>query len=117
MPPDLAARHVPPRRVPAGPDAVGRPERDPYFRPGACKRRRDVLLCLVSGVLGTGVVGAIPQLRIVLAATAFFFVLVVLYLAMLVRMRRRAMERTVKLRYLPRPASEPAIVLRRSAAR
>jgi hypothetical protein len=127
--PESGPRHVPPRALTLVPpdvptrrgasrgDAGGRPGRDPYFRPGACKRRRDVLLWLVTAVLGTGVLGAIPELRILLAVTALCFVLMALYLAMLVRMRSRAVERTVKLRYLPRPVAEPTIVVRRSAAR
>jgi len=97
--------------------AVSQRRSDPYFSPGACRRRRDVLLALVSVFLFTGVLGAIPQLRMILAVTAFSAVLVMLYLVVLVRMRTRALERSVKLRYLPSPAPEFPVVVRRSAAR
>jgi hypothetical protein len=90
---------------------------DPYFLPGASKRRRDVLLCLVSAVLGTGVLGAIPALRPLLIVTAVAAGFSGLYVGLLVRMRRRADERAAKLRYLPRPqVDEPTLVVRRSAA-
>jgi len=96
----------------------GRGRVDPYLRPGACKRRRDVLLWLVCALLGTGVLGAIPQLRVLLDVTAFVGVVTVGYLVLLVRLRRRAVERSAKLRYLPTPEDiEPSIVIRRRAAR
>jgi hypothetical protein len=131
--PDAMARHRPrhtasgrPGLVLVRPDAPGLvadrrrsvPHPDPYFRPGACKRRRDVLLCLVSAVIGTGLLGAIPSLRALLWVTMFAGVMVGVYLGMLVRMRNRAVERSAKLRYLPPPMEpEVSIVIRRSAAR
>ena len=91
---------------------------DPYFRPGACKRRRDVVLCLVSAVLGSALLGAIPALRPMLLVTAFAGVAAGLYVGLLVRLRHRADERAAKLRYLPPPVvHEPTLVVRRSAAR
>ena len=89
---------------------------DPFFAPGACKRRRDVLCTLLSVVIGSGLVGAIPGLRIVLAVTAAAGVVTALYLVTLARMRRRAVERSVKLRYLPQRQEEPTIVILRRAA-
>jgi len=110
---------MPPRsRVGATP--VGGPagrDRDPYFRPGACKRRRDVLLSLLSAVFGSGVLGAIPALRPLLLVTAVTVVLCALYLTLLVRSRHRALERSVKLHYLPPPVVESSVVVRRAAAR
>ena len=101
---------------PARPPAAGRD--DPYFRPGACKRRRDVLLCLVSAVLGSALLGAIPALRPLLVVTVVAVVMSGVYIGVLVRLRHGADERAVKLRYLPQPmAPAPSLVVRRSAAR
>lgn len=132
--PEIRPRPVPRTRPRTGlvlirPDAPGAPRRgvdaqavsvrrrDPYFSPGACRRRRDVLLALLSALLLSGVLGAIPQLRMLLAVTASAAVLALLYLVVLVRMRTRAVERSVKLRYLPSPAPDLPVVVRRSAAR
>jgi hypothetical protein len=91
---------------------------DPFFGPEACKRRRDVLLSLASVMLVTGLLGAIPALRPLLAVTLFTLVVSVLYVTLVVRLRARAEERNVKLRFLPTPAAvESSIVIRRSAAR
>ena len=113
--PDLAS--TPPRAAgaPAGSSSA---HQDPYFAPGAAKRRRDVLLCLVSAVLGSGLLAAIPALRPLLFVALVAVALSALYVGMLVRMRRHADERVAKLRYLPRrEAHEPPFVVRRSAAR
>jgi hypothetical protein len=114
-------RQAPRRPVGAGVGApTGGPagrDRDPYFRPGACKRRRDVLLCLLSAVFATSVLGAIPALRPLLLVTVVAVVLCALYLALLVRSRQRALERSVKLRYLPPPVASSSVVVRRAAAR
>jgi len=113
--PDIGASTAPGTTQPEGTTPT---RLDPYFLPGASKRRRDVLLCLVSAVLGTGVLGAIPALRPLLIVTAVAAGLSGLYVGLLVRMRRRADERAAKLRYLPRPqVDEPTLVIRRSAAR
>jgi hypothetical protein len=99
------------------PAEEGRHQRtDPFFAPGSCKRRRDVLFTLLSVVIGSGLVGAIPGLRIVLALTAAAALATALYLVVLARMRRRAAERAVKLRYLPPRDEEPTIVILRRAA-
>lgn len=91
-----------------------RPER--YFRPEARKRRRDVLLSLVSVIFVTGVLGAIPLLRPILGVTLFALVVATVYVVMVVRLGVRAAERVAKLRYLPEPVEEePTIVIRRAA--
>jgi hypothetical protein len=91
---------------------------DPYFRPEACRRRRDVLIVLVAATVGTGLLGAVPVLRPVLALTALFVLALGSYVALLVRSRTLAVEREVKLRYLPRTAQpQPSLVIRRAAAR
>lgn len=105
-----------PLSAPAAASASRRP--DPYFRPDACKRRRDVLVALVFAIVCTGLPGAIPTLRPILFVTAFAALALVGYLALLVRLRNSALEREVKLRYLPRPADrESSIVVRRVVAR
>jgi len=89
---------------------------DPFFHPEACKRRRDVLAGFACAVLGSGLLSVVflPMLAVTLAALFATGV----YVMMLVRMRSRALERTVKLHYLPEPvAPEPAIAARRLAAR
>ena len=91
---------------------------DAYFRPEACKRRRDVLLGLVFAVVCTGLMGAIPAARLVLGLTGVLALALCAYVGLLVRLRNRVLEREVKLRYLPQPADrESSIVVRRVAAR
>jgi hypothetical protein len=90
---------------------------DPYFRPEACRRRRDVLLSLLVTVVLTGVAGAVPSVRPVLVLTAVSFVALVGYVALLVRLRNSALEREAKLRYLPTPMESEPVVTRRVAAR
>ena len=91
---------------------------DPYFQPGACKRRRDVLAGFACAVLGSALLSVVPALRPMLGVTAFALVASAVYVAMLVRMRNRALERMVKLHYLPEPVtSQPALATRRIAAR
>jgi len=101
---------------PATTDAARRP--DPYFRPEACKRRRDVLGVLLSSVVVSGLLGAVPALRPALYVTAGTGVLLAAYVALLVRLRTLALEREVKLRYLPRPMEHESLVtVRRAVAR
>jgi len=95
------------------------PERrtDPYFRPGACKRRRDVLMILVCTLTITGLIGSIPAAHMLLAITGLVAVLLIGYVGLLVRLRNQALEREVKLRYLPRGEDfERPLVVRRAAA-
>lgn len=91
---------------------------DPYFRPEACKRRRDILVVLLGVLVGTGLLGAIPALRPVLFVTIAGAVSLAVYVGLLVYLRTLALEREMKLRYLPQPAEhEPSVVARRIAAR
>ena len=91
---------------------------DPFFRPEACRRRRDVLLVLVGVVVGTGLLGAIPAMRPILVLTAIAAVALAGYVGLLVHLRTLAVEREVKLRYLPQVSQpEPAFVIRRAVAR
>ena len=89
---------------------------DRFFRPEACKRRRDVLAWMACAIFGTGALGAIPALRPLLGLTALALAVSALYVVLIVRLGARATERTVKLRYLPEPVvDEPTIVIRRAA--
>jgi hypothetical protein len=118
QPATLVQRTVSNGARPAGIASTGRGRRpDPFFAPGACKRRRDVVGILLSVVSASALVGAIPGLHVVLGVTGAALVVCALYLMTLARMRRRAVERVAKLRYLPDPDEEPAFVIVRRAAR
>lgn len=99
------------------PVAGGARRVDPYFRPEACKRRRDVMLSLVCAVVFTGLLGAIPALRPLLYVTIACGVFVGTYVGLLVTLRRHAVEREEKLRYLPQPAGIDVSPARRAAVR
>lgn len=104
---------TPPRAV-GTPTSTKRPDR--FFRPEACKRRRDVLAWMACVIFGTGTLGAIPALRPVLVLTLLALVVSALYVLMIVRLGARATERATKLRYLPEPVDDaPTIVIRRAA--
>jgi len=90
---------------------------DPYFRPEACKRRRDVMVGLVGALVFTGLLGAVPQARPALFVTGFCALALVAYVVLLVQMRNRALERQLKLRYLPQRTDDEPVVARRVAAR
>jgi len=107
-----------PDATPARAPSTGSPAQrsDRYFRPEACKRRRDVLATLACVIFCSGVLGAIPVLRPVLGLTALAAVVGAVYVVMMIRLGARATERTAKLRYLPEPVEdEPTIVIRRAA--
>jgi hypothetical protein len=97
----ISGRHV-------GGSSVRRP--DPYFRPEACKRRRDVVVSLLFVVVSTGLAGAIPSARPLLAVTGVGAVALAAYVVLLVRLRNRAREREMKLRYLPQPVDRESSV-------
>jgi hypothetical protein len=87
------------------------------------RRRRDILTALVVAAAATLVLGALPFLRMLWAAHLAFDVLLIAYVALLIRQRNVAAEREMKVRFLPSPGSlEPAMVrpepalLRRTAA-
>ena len=105
---------APPPRAARPVSSAQRPDR--FFRPEACKRRRDVLASMGCVIFSTGVLGAIPVLRPLLGLTALTIVAAAIYVVMLVRLGGRASERATKLRYLPEPVEdEPSIVIRRAA--
>ena len=99
------------------PVAGGARRTDPYFRPEACKRRRDVMLALVSAIVFTGLLGAIPALRPLLYLTLACAVFVGAYVGLLVTLRRHAVEREQKLRYLPQMVGMDVSAARRTAVR
>ena len=89
----------------------------PSGRAEARRRRRDVLLTLV------GAAGITLVLAVLLGGMAIWFHLladlfVVLYVGLLVQIRRSEAERSAKVRYLPatRPTPEPAALLVRRRA-
>jgi hypothetical protein len=103
----------------ADPSSGPSPERpsDPYFRSSACKRRRDVLLGLVTVVVTTGLLGALPPLRLALVLTGVCALALVVYVALLVYLRNLAVERQMKLRYLPQHGESAPLPTRRVASR
>lgn len=102
---------------PASPASYAR-RPDPFFRPEACKRRREVLLSLVVCVVVTGMMGIVPSIRPVFVVTAIAAVALAGYVMLLIKLRTRALEREHKLRYLPQPEDREApLVARRMAAR
>jgi len=107
-----------PFRAP-GARTVRAPERrtDPYFRPEACKRRRDILAVLLCVLAGSGLLGAIPALGALLYVTLACAISLAAYVGLLVYLRTLALEREVKLRYLPQPAQQSSVTVRRVAAR
>jgi hypothetical protein len=90
---------------------------DPYFRPQACRRRRHILAGLLGALVVSGLLGAIPALRPMLVVTVASAALVGVYVVLLVYLRTLAVEREVKLRYLPAPAEEASTTAGRVAAR
>ena len=93
------------RVVPARPATMSRSQR----------RRRDVLLVLGVGVLSSlllAIVAGNPLFWLVQGLTD---VLLVAYLALLLRMKQVASERQAKVHYLPAPPAAPQMVLRRSS--
>lgn len=102
--------------VPTEPQPTGR-RSDPYFRPDACRRRRDVLVALAAGFGLTFVLGMVPGLRPILYLSLVLLAGLAAYVVMLVRLRNLAVEREAKLRYLPETSAAPAGFERRVAAR
>lgn len=90
-------------------------------RQRAQRRRRDILVTLLTLAAGTLVIGLVPGLRMVLLVNVVFDVLLVAYIALLIHQRTVAAERDMKVRFLPGAGyvgsggmREPAL-LRRSA--
>ncbi len=112
----LVVRPDAPGSMPLDVRAHRRP--DPYFRPEACKRRRDVLLLLLSVLVATGLLGAVPKMHALLYVTIVGAVALAGYVGLLVHLRNLALEREVKLHYLPQPTEhESTLVVRRAAVR
>jgi len=113
----LASAH-PDRRPARGHSHDPDVRHDPFFGPDACRRRRLVVMVLAGATVGTGLLALVPALRPVLVLTAASAVALAAYVALVVHLRTLALEREVKLRYLPEVSrSEPTIVVRRAAAR
>jgi hypothetical protein len=113
-------------RGPAGDPTrpLSRPSGHPGHRPSsvatmrrrqALKRRRDVLLALLTGAVGSLLLGVIPGLHVMLLVQLVFDLLLGAYLCLLIRLRNLAAERERKLAYLPRSA--PADLARAASAR
>src|SRR6185312_14105070 len=68
----------------------------------AQKRRRDVLLALIAGVVATLLLAAVARTSAMWVLQVAFDLLLAGYVALLVRMRNLAAERQLKLRYMPR---------------
>jgi hypothetical protein len=109
---------LPPRLGGISPIPLDRaPSMMPLGRPEVRRRRRDILLTL----LGTAVVTL--ALAVLLGGIAVWFhlvadAMVATYVGLLVQVRRNAVERHAKVRYLPPPRSgaEPAALLVRRRA-
>lgn len=86
----------------------------PTARSRTLRRRRDVFIALLGSAGATLVLGLLPPLRVLLYAHLVVDVLLVAYVALLIRQRTVAAEQDMKVRFLPgaRPM-EPAL-LRRS---
>jgi hypothetical protein len=73
----------------------------------AQRRRRDVLLALVVGAAGSLLLALIPGLSVMWTVQIVFDLMLLGYVALLVRMRNLAFEREAKLTYIrpiePRP--------------
>ena len=94
-----ASRSVAGRRYPtaAAPAATAR-------RRKLQRRRRDVLFTLLTGMIGSLLLGFIPGLSMMLVVCAGFVVLLAGYISLLIRLRNLATEREMKLTLLPAPA-------------
>jgi hypothetical protein len=69
-----------------------------YFRPEACKRRRDLFVGLVASVVGTGILGALPPLRPMLVVMLLAGMALIGYVVLLVRLRVVAHQRLARAR-------------------
>jgi hypothetical protein len=81
------------------------------------KRRRDVLFLLVASALGTLLIGVIPGMQTVLVLNVIIDIMLASYIALLVRMRNLAAERSAQLSWLPRVQPVPTGAVRRGTGR
>lgn len=87
----------------------------PTARSRTLRRRRDVFVALLGAAATTLVLGLLPSLRALLYAHLVVDVLLVTYVALLVRHRTVAAEQEMKVRFLPGPHPLEPVLLRRSA--
>lgn len=73
----------------------------------AQKRRRDIFFALVAAVIGSLLLAMIPGLSIMWSVQVVFDVVLVAYVALLVRLRNLAAERELKLTFMPPPRRAP----------
>jgi hypothetical protein len=75
------------------------------------------MIGLVGALALTGLIGTLPAARPALYVSAFVTASLAAYVVLLVQMRNRALERQMKLRYLPQRTQHEQVVARRVAAR
>lgn len=114
-----ARRAVATGRVTHQPHPIGAPMRRVPVRMSSARsrtlrRRRDVLGALCVLAAATLALGLLAALRVLLLAHLVIDVLLVAYVAMLVRQRTLAAEREIKVRFLPDSRSMEPALLRRS---
>lgn len=96
--------------APSGLSRVGMPTNAPRRLPTsypsrrrqAQKRRRDVFVALLAGAVGSFLLAMIPGVSVMWSVQVLFDVLLVAYVALLVRLRSMAAERAVKLSFMPK---------------
>jgi hypothetical protein len=81
------------------------------------KRRRDILFLLVGSAALTLLIGVIPGMHALLVLNLVIDILLATYVALLVRMRNLAAERSAKLAWLPRVQAVPSGAVRRGTGR
>jgi hypothetical protein len=112
-PPTAATPPAPaatPRRAQATSAASGRRRR-------SLRRRRQVLTFLAATAVGTLVMGAVPGAHEVLYANVVLDLLLVSYIALLIRIRNIRAERDLKLSFLPPVRPMPAGMILRGTGR
>lgn len=110
----VAPGRVVPIRPRTGPPAAPAPLRLGRSRQSV-KRRRDIFVGLLVAMAGSLVLGFLPPLRALWAVHVVLDVLFAAYVGALIYLRNLAAERDLKVRFLPSPAPEPALLYRRSA--
>jgi hypothetical protein len=70
-------------------------------RRAAQRRRRDVFVALLVGAVGSFLLAMIPGLSVLWSVQVLFDLLLVGYVALLIRIRNLAAERELKMRRLP----------------
>ena len=100
----MAQRHVALVAPPAAPvlqPTFGSLRSLPRHRSTARRRRRDIFMALLFAAGTTLVLGAVPALRMLWVVHGVVDVLLVSYVALLIRQRNLATERALKVRLLP----------------